>query len=192
MTATGEAIDSTEVQRLFHNLTTPHVADSCLRRGVDVRCAALERASPGDVLIVDNEGRQDEACVGLHRNTPELVEIGLPMFSLGGLPTGPLRADEREADALLSARVGRWLVSANDVAMSDENGVLFVSLTRAEEIATAARSIRDTERAQAEKMRQGTSLRVQLQFAEFISRRSSNPGLTCRQHVRRIGGAIGE
>ena len=89
-------MDSTEVQRLFQNLTTPHVADSCLRRGVEVRCApwnlrplslsncwlagrvlparhygsvdifleALERASPGDVLIVDNDGRQDEACVG--------------------------------------------------------------------------------------------------------------------------------
>jgi 4-hydroxy-4-methyl-2-oxoglutarate aldolase len=236
-------MDSTEVQRLFQNLTTPHVADSCLRRGVEVRCApwnlrplslsncwlagrvlparhcgsvdifleALERASPGDVLIVDNDGRQDEACVGdlialetklaglagiviwgLHRDTPELVEIGLPMFSLGGLPTGPLRADEREADALLSARVGRWLVTANDVAMSDENGVLFVPLTRAEEIATAARSIRETERAQAEKMRQGTSLRAQLQFADFISRRSSNPGLTFRQHLRRIGGAIEE
>jgi 4-hydroxy-4-methyl-2-oxoglutarate aldolase len=171
----------------------------------------LEHASPGDVLIVDNGGRQDEACVGdlialetkmaglagiviwgLHRDTPELLEIGFPVFSLGALPTGPLRVDEREADALVSACVGSWPVSTHDVAMGDENGVLFVPVARAEEIARAARSIRETERAQAEKMRQGTSLRAQLEFSGFVSRRSLNPGLTFRQHLRRIGGAVEE
>ena len=90
-------MENTEIAARFQNLTTPHVADACLRRGVEVRCApwnlrplspsscllagrvqparhygsidifldALERASPGDVLIVDNGGRQDEACVGV-------------------------------------------------------------------------------------------------------------------------------
>jgi 4-hydroxy-4-methyl-2-oxoglutarate aldolase len=236
-------MENTEIAARFQNLATPHVADACLRRGVEVRCApwnlrplsssscwlagrvqparhygsvdifldALEHASPGDVLIVDNGGRQDEACVGdlialetktaglagiviwgLHRDTPELFEIGLPMFSLGALPTGPLRLDEREADALVSACVGPWPVSAHDVALGDENGVLFVPVARAEEIATAARSIRETERAQAEKMRQGTSLRAQLEFPDFVSRRSSSPGLTFRQHLRRVGGAVEE
>ena len=41
-------------------------------------------------------------------------------------------------------------------------------------------------------MRQGISLRAQLQFGDFISRRSSDPGLTFRQHLRRIGGAVEE
>lgn len=236
-------MDNAEMAALFQNLTTPHVADACLRRGVEVRCApwdlrplspsscwvagrvqparhygsvdvfleALDNARPGDVLVIDNGGRQDEACVGdlialetktaglaaiviwgFHRDTPELLEIGLPLFSLGAFPTGPLRVDQREADALVSARVGPWVVSADDVAMGDENGVLFMPIARAEEIATAARSIRETERAQAEQMRQGTSLRAQLQFTDFISRRSSNPGLTFRQHLRRIGGAVEE
>ncbi len=234
---------SGDAYTMFQDLTTPHVADACLRQGVEVRCApwnlrplnrsncwlagraqparhcgsvdifleALEHASAGDVLIVDNSGRQDEACVGdlvaletkiaglagiviwgLHRDTPELLEIGLPMFSLGALPTGPLRLDERHVEALRSARVGPWLVGANDVALGDENGVLFVPVERAEEIATAARSIREAERAQAEKMRGGTPLRAQLQFSDFIARRSSNPALSFRQHLRRIGGAIEE
>ena len=232
-----------EPAALFQSLTTPHVADACLRAGVEVRCApwdlrplnaarcwmagrirparhygsvdvfleALEEARPGDVLVVDNGARQDEACVGdlivleaksaglagiviwgLHRDTPELLEIGLPVFSLGALPTGPLRLDRREADALASARVGPWVLGTDDVAMGDENGVVFMPLARAEEIATAARAVRDMEGAQAKKMREGTSLRGQLQFAEFISRRASNPGLTFRQHLRRIGGAIEE
>src|SRR5262245_25056028 len=209
----------TEIAALFENLTTPHVADACLRRGVDVRCApwdlrplspstssmaggvrpvrhygsvdifleALEHARPGDVLVVDNGGREDEACVGdlialeakiaglagiviwgLHRDTPEILEIGLPLFSLGACPTGPLRLDPREANALDSARVGRWVVGANDVAMGDDNGVLFVPMARAEEIAVAACAIRDTERAQAERIRRGTALRAQLQFSDSL------------------------
>src|ERR1700757_2982918 len=82
------------------------------------------KACVGDLIALETKlaGLAGIVIWGLHRDTPELVEIGLPMFSLGGLPTGPLRADEREADALLSARVGRWLVTADDVAMSDENG----------------------------------------------------------------------
>jgi regulator of RNase E activity RraA len=235
-------MDATGLSALFQGLTTPHVADACLRSGVEVRCApcdlralcpsnwvagrvrparhygsvdifleALESASPGEVLVIDNSGRRDEACVGdlialetklvglagmviwgLHRDTPELLEIGLPMFSLGECPTGPLRLDPREAGALVSARIGSWTVGPDDVAMGDANGVVFLPMARAEEITILARSVRDTERIQAEKMRQGTSLRTQLQFSHFLARRSSNPATTFREHLRRIGGAIEE
>jgi 4-hydroxy-4-methyl-2-oxoglutarate aldolase len=235
-------MDVIRLAALFQDLTTPHVADACLRRGVEVRCApsdlravspsdrvagrvrpsrhygsvdifleALENASAGEVLVIDNSGRRDEACVGdlialetklaglagmviwgLHRDRQELLEIGLPIFSLGECPTGPLRLDSREAGALVSARVGAWTVGADDVAMGDANGVVFLPAARAEEIANMARSIRDTERAQAGKMRQGASLRAQLQFSEFLSRRASNPAETFREHLRRIGGAIEE
>ncbi len=235
-------MDATGMSALFGGLTTPHIADACVRTGVEVRCApcdlralspsdwvagrvrparhygsvdifleALENASPGEVLVIDNSGRRDEACVGdlialetklaglagmviwgLHRDTHELLEIGLPVFSLGGCPTGPLRLDPREAGALVSARVGSWTVETGDVAMGDVNGVLFLPMARAEEIAQTARSIRDTERAQAGKMRHGTSLRAQLRFSDFLAWRSSNPAATLREHLRRIGGAIEE
>jgi 4-hydroxy-4-methyl-2-oxoglutarate aldolase len=235
-------MDATGISALFQGLTTPHVADACIRTGVDVRCApcdlralcpsdrvigrvrparhygsvdifleALENASPGEVLVIDNSGRRDEACVGdlialetklaglaglviwgLHRDTQELLEIGLPMFSLGECATGPLRLDPREAGALVSACVGSWTVGTGDVAMGDANGVLFLPMACAEEIATMARSIRETECGQAEKMRQGISLRAQLQFSDFLARRSSNPAATFREHLRRIAGAIEE
>jgi 4-hydroxy-4-methyl-2-oxoglutarate aldolase len=178
---------------------------------VDIFLEALEHARPGDVLVIDNGGRQDEACVGdlialetkaaglagiviwgLHRDTPELLEIDLPLFSLGAVPTGPLRLDRRDADALRSARVGPWIVGPDDVALADENGVLFVPMTRAKDVATAARSIRDTEHAQAATMRRGTSLRTQLQFTQFVARRAANPAFTFREHLRGIGGAVEE
>jgi len=235
-------MDTRKIVELFQGLATPHVADACLRCGVQVRCApyelqplclsssvagrvrparhygsvdifleALEMASPGEVLVVDNTGRRDEACVGdlitletkmaglagiviwgLHRDTPEILQIGLPVFSLGACPTGPLRLDPGDADALVSARVGSWAVGTNDVVVGDVNGVLFLPFVRAEEIAAISRSIRETERAQGGNMRHGTSLRTQVQFSDFVSQRSSNPALTFREHLRRIGGAIEE
>src|ERR1700685_699044 len=66
---------------------------------VDVFLAAFGRAGPGDVLVIDNGGREDEACIGdlvvlearaaglaglvvwgLHRDGPELAAVGLPGF----------------------------------------------------------------------------------------------------------------
>jgi regulator of RNase E activity RraA len=233
---------SASVAQLFCDLTTPQVADACLRMGVVVRCApydlrplrrsdrfagrvsparhfgsvdvfleALDGSRTGDVLVIDNRGRRDEACIGdlialeakaagiaaivvwgLHRDTPELIEIGLAVFSLGACPTGPLHLEERTPDALISAQVGSWIVDGDDLAIGDENGVVFVPVARAQEVAIAARTIRDTERAQAEKVRAGTSLRSQLKFQDFIAGRAVDPALTFRRHLRGIGGAVEE
>ena len=84
-----------QLQSTYLDLTTPHVADACMRLGIPVRYApagtrplwsgthlvgrvcparhygsvdvfleAIEGSDPGDVLVVDNSGRSDEACVG--------------------------------------------------------------------------------------------------------------------------------
>jgi regulator of RNase E activity RraA len=178
---------------------------------VDVFLEALDGSRSGDVLVIDNRGRRDEACMGdlialeaksagiagivvwgLHRDTPELIEIDLAVFSLGASPTGPLHLEERTPDALLSAQVGSWIVDSDDLVIGDENGVLFVPAARAENVANAARTIRDKERVQAEKIRGGTSLRSQLKFPDFIAGRSADPALTFRRHLRGIGGAVEE
>src|SRR5262245_56724427 len=112
----------------FDDLTTPHIADACLRLDVPLRVApggirplvdgsrlagrvlpvrhygsvdvffeALEGASTGDVLVIDNGGRVDEGCIGdltalevrgagvrgivlwgFHRDSAELRRIPLP------------------------------------------------------------------------------------------------------------------
>jgi 4-hydroxy-4-methyl-2-oxoglutarate aldolase len=130
--------------------------------------------------------------VGLHRDTPELVEIGLPVWSYGSYPAGPVRLDAQESEALTTARFGPHEVSRDDVVFADEDGVLFVAAARLEEVLVAARRIWETEREQARRMREGETLRAQTAFDDYLARRAADPSYSFRQHLRQIGGAIEE
>jgi 4-hydroxy-4-methyl-2-oxoglutarate aldolase len=178
---------------------------------VDIFLEALEGAAPGEVLVADNDGRLDESCVGdlvvleaqaagldgiviwgLHRDTADIRAIGLPVFSLGSFSAGPQRLDARVLDALTSATVGDWAVDREDLALGDDDGVLFVPASRAGDVFTVAETIRDTERRQAEQLRAGISLRSQVQFERYLAQRQQTPALSFRDHLRAVGGAIEE
>ncbi|GGP51914.1 RraA family protein [Saccharothrix coeruleofusca] len=226
----------------FADLSTPLVADACLRHGiaprlapagvtalvpgqrlagrvlparhhgsVDVFLAAIGSAAPGDVLVVDNGGRTDEACVGdlvvleaagadlagllvwgLHRDTPELVGIGLPVFSYGRYPCGPVREPRWEPDALTDARVGSHVVNSEDVVFADDDGALFVAGEHVEAVLATAGEIHRVERDQADRIRAGEALRAQTAFDDYLARRAADPSYSFRAHLRRISGAVEE
>jgi 4-hydroxy-4-methyl-2-oxoglutarate aldolase len=176
---------------------------------VDIFLEAIAGASVGDVLIVDNEGRLDEGCVGdlvaleakqaglsgiviwgLNRDTAELLDIALPCFSIGTLPNGPLRARPRNQNASVTAMVGTCLVSADDVVMGDADGVLFLEQPDLHEVIAGAEKIRDAERQQAKAMMEGRSLRVQTRFDDYLEKSKSDSRYTFREHLRTVSAAI--
>jgi len=177
---------------------------------VDVFLEALGHAEPGDVLVVDNGGRTDEACVGdlvalevaraglagiviwgLHRDTAQLRTIALPVLSLGTYPGGPERLDPQPGDALAWARCGAHVVTRDDLVLADDDGVVFLPGARASEIAAVAARIRDTERHQAARMQLGTTLRQQTRFDDYLAARDRD-GTTFRQHLRTLDAASEE
>jgi 4-hydroxy-4-methyl-2-oxoglutarate aldolase len=225
------------------NLTTPHLADGCLKTNIPIRCApaglrplvwnmhcagrarpvqhvgsidvfleALQLAAAGEalreVLVIDNGGRLDEACVGdivalelkaggmagiviwgLHRDSKELSEIGFPLFSLGALPTGPQRLNARPPDIFGRATVGTHVVTSNDFVVADANGVLFLPEDRLSEIIAAAVTYRETEARQLLAMRKGRSYRDQVRFRNYLARRAQDATYGFRQHLKDIEAA---
>ncbi len=168
-------------------------------------------AQQGDILVIDNGGRTDEACIGdltvleaqasgvagivvwgCHRDTAELMRIGFPVFSYGTCPAGPERLDPRDPDALSTAHFGAFTVTNEDLVFADVDGVIFTSGQHVENILSMALSIAQTERQQAQQIQAGKKLREQLQFDEYLARRATDATYTFRQHLRSIGGAIEE
>jgi regulator of RNase E activity RraA len=93
---------------------------------------------------------------------------------------------------LRSARFGNFLVEPGDVVFADDDGCLFVSAERVDELLRVAHEIRQRERRQAEAIKSGRSLREQLEFARYLEKRGTDPGYTFREHLRKISGAIEE
>ena len=83
-------------------------------------------------------------------------------------------------------------VTRNDVVFADNDGCVFAELKSVEQILKNAREIWTTERAQADKIKAGHTLREQLRFTDYLKKRQSNPSYSFRQHLREIGGAIEE
>ena len=178
---------------------------------VDVFFEALGNASTGDVLVIDNQGRTDEGCIGdltalearasgvsgivlwgSHRDTAELEEIAMPIFTYGSWPSGALRLDPREQTALTSARFGDFEVSSDDIVFADADGCAFTGSSNVGDVLAAARQIWTTERGHAQEVLAGNTLRAQLKFEDYLSKRATDSSYTLRQHLRDIGGAIEE
>ena len=178
---------------------------------VDVFLEAMQAAQPGQVLVIDNGGRLDEGCIGdltaleaehcglagiivwgTHRDTPELRQIPLPIFSYGTCPAGPQRLDPRDPSALRSARFGDFLVEPSDLVFADDDGCLFVDAEHVNELLRVAHEIWQRERRQAEAIKSGRSLREQLEFARYLEKRAGDSRYTFREHLRKISGAIEE
>lgn len=235
-------MDPSSLTNRFSHLSTPLVADACLRLGLPLRLAppglqplkpgsfvvgrvlpakhagsvdifleAIESAEIGDILVIDNQGRLDEGCIGdltvleaqasglaglivwgCHRDTTELVQIDVPVFSYGRCPAGPTRLDPRVPDALQVAQLGAVQVGREDFVFADDDGAVFVPKASVETVTTVAEQIWETERRQAAAIKAGQTLRQQFQFRDYLAKRAADSSYSFRQHLRVLGGAIEE
>lgn len=80
-------------------------------------------------------------------------------------------------------------MTTDDFVFGDDDGVLLVPLDRGAEIAAAAAAIRDTERRQATRVREGTGLRAQLHLTDYLAARERD-GTSFRAHLRTVDGEI--
>jgi regulator of RNase E activity RraA len=118
--------------------------------------AAIHRAAPGSVLVVES-GDLDYALAGgnvcavaqrrgvaalvadgLIRDLAEVREAGFPVFARGVIP---IPGGKKAVEPLnVEVRCGGVAVNAGDVVVADEEGVVVVPSARRDDVLTAARA----------------------------------------------------
>jgi regulator of RNase E activity RraA len=138
--------------------------------------AAIEAAAPGDVIVVEHNGRLDAAgwggilslaahrkglagviVDGACRDVDESRELGFPVYAKAGTPR---TARGRVAEAAFQApiQVQGLPVRPGDLVIADGSGVVFVAAERAAEVIATAETIAAREAAMAAEIRAGRSV----------------------------------
>ena len=137
---------------------------------------AIDAASAGDVIIIDNRGDLNNNCWGeilsmgakmkgisgvvvdgAARDIDACKEFEFPVYARGTLPiTARGRIMEESFNAVI--RVGDVQVSPGDVILADVNGVVIIPAGRIEEVLTAAEAILEKELAMIGELRKGVSM----------------------------------
>ena len=235
-------MENKECSELFSGLSTPMIADACIRLklpvrsmpagltslmpaskvagralpvrhygSVDIFLEAMLQAKPGDIMCIDDRGRNDQSCIGdltaleaqsfgiiallvwgCHRDTAELLRIGLPIYSYGRHPSGPQKLEQAEPNSIGAANLGGTAIDTNDFVFIDADGALFVHSDHISDVLATAKQIYDVESKQAQLVRDGQNLHSQLLFDDFIKKRDTEPSYTLRQHLRGLAKSIEE
>jgi 4-hydroxy-4-methyl-2-oxoglutarate aldolase len=124
---------------------------------------AIMAASPGDVIVIDHQGRDDVAgwggilstaadvrdvagviVDGACRDVDEARDLGFPVFARSATPrTARGRAIEESFNEPVT--VAGIAVSPGDLVIADGTGVVFIPAARAEEVIVAAEQIAERE-----------------------------------------------
>jgi regulator of RNase E activity RraA len=137
---------------------------------------AITEAAPGSVLVIDDAGRTDVACMGdlqslaaklgglagavidgACRDIDAVRDIGFPMFTRGVVPMTARGRIQQEAYNVM-VQIGGVQVRPGDWVIADGSGVVVVPQERAEEVVSAAEAIVAREEAMADAVRSGRTI----------------------------------
>ncbi|MEW9671120.1 RraA family protein [Ammoniphilus sp. 3BR4] len=147
----------------------PHMDSTAVHR-------ALDFVEPGDVIVVDMSGDTERSCWGgmvsyaakakkvagvviggCINDVPEILELGLPVFSLGVSPiTTRLLGIEGEINTAIS--VCGVSVHPGDLVVADDDGVFVINPKQAEEFGRIALQKQHAEIEMKQKIDRGISL----------------------------------
>ncbi len=134
---------------------------------------AIDSASPGDIIIIDNRGDLNNNCWGeilsmaakmkgisgvvvdgAARDIDACKEFGFPVYARGTVPiTARGRIMEESFNEVI--RVGDVQVRPGDIVMADINGVVIIPVEKLDEVLEAAEEILQKEEAMVEELRRG-------------------------------------
>ena len=173
--------------------------------------AALDTCKAGDVLVIANRdarggltgdiiaaeahraGLAGIMVDGYVRDVSDIREIGIPVFSRGRIPIGPLKLP---ASAKGIGRVGGVVqfgqarVRPGDWIVGDDDGLLVLHADDLKAVHDRAEASLERERGLREQMRSGTPLGEILGVQEFVRKRERDPDADFNEHVASRGKAI--
>lgn len=133
---------------------------------------ALDVIEPGDVIVVDTSGSQRNAVIGdmvahkaMHRGAAGCIidgmvrdvegmrEAGLTIFAKGVTAFGPLHRGPGEVNYPVSC--GGIVVNPGDIIVADDDGVVVVPASHAEQTITSLTSQAERLEAYVEKVKRG-------------------------------------
>jgi 4-hydroxy-4-methyl-2-oxoglutarate aldolase len=134
--------------------------------------SAVMAASPGDVIVIDHQGRDDAAgwggilstaadardvagviVDGACRDVDEARDLGFPVFARSATPR-TARGRAMEESFNVPVTIAGIAVSPGDLVIADGTGVVFIPAARADEVITTAGGIT----AREEEMRRAVLL----------------------------------
>lgn len=137
---------------------------------------AIDGASAGDVIVIDNGGRTDVSCWGeilgnaakikgiegvvidgAARDIDDNEAIGFPVYARAAVPrTARGRIMQESYNCLI--QLSGVQVRPGDIVVGDKSGIVIIPQERFKEVLTLAEQIFEKEMAMVEKIRQGVPL----------------------------------
>jgi 4-hydroxy-4-methyl-2-oxoglutarate aldolase len=179
---------------------------------VDIFLEAMLQAKPGDILCIDDRGRNDQACIG-DLTALEAMSYGIAAIACLGLSQRHRRASAHwfaniqlwktsigpaearacsSLNSIGSAELARTTIDSNDFVFIDSDGAVFVQQDHIKDVFATAKQICEVESKQAQLVRDGQNLHRQLMFDDYLKKRVIEPTHTFREHLRALAKSIEE